>query len=174
MKTVRMPLVVGCDPGNTGAICAMTRIKSSPKILTTIDFKLENKEQSRCSYSQFTKTVSQFMRQLNKLKIDFDSVFLFVEKPTFVPFGKKAALISQGLNIGTQATLLAQALDTPPIFITPQEWAKNLPKIKGHKNYDLRKSRNISTVEQLFGLKLNDGLADSILISYYGLGQLSF
>jgi len=158
-------IVIGIDPGITGAVAAIdagnvVAIWDAP----TIEIRVGKKTKNDYMPSEMAAIFSR-----NELEI----AHVFIEKVGAMPGQGVVSMFGFGNGFGSWLGILA-ALKLPYTLVTPQAWKKEI--MRGMRDKDaarLRAQQLFPALTEKLSRKKDIGRADAVLIAEYGRRQLS-
>lgn len=174
--TVAVPLVIGVDPGVSGAIAFLS---SDGQLLAVEDMPVDVTQVGKHSRSRVN------FHRLAALLAGAAGAQAFAELPTFRPMKKRdpktGEVVPTAMGVmgagafGISYGLTAGALMAAGCALTevaPGVWGRAIG-LKGGKDDSRRMAANLFPAQAgLFARKKDDGRSDAVLIGWYGLLRL--
>ncbi|AYC20082.1 hypothetical protein DZA65_03207 [Dickeya dianthicola] len=151
-------LVVGIDPGCSGAIVALTASGGVFSVLPMPTLRLGNKTRVNGSHAGF------WLQEQGEIK------HAYLEHVGAMPGQGTASMFSFGHSVGVIEGLL-MGIGIPYTLVTPQAWKKSAGLIGTDK--DASRSRAIQlypSLRELDKKAKGQAIADAILIARHGMG----
>lgn len=154
MVTTKQDVVIACDPGTKGAICALLINENKVKFRNTTD------------------DFQQLLEWLNLVKSNYNLRCIVVEQVHSLPKVSAKSNFSFGRNF-ERVLILAHLVNVRVELVNPKVWQKFIGvKQKGPaiKKEVADIAKRLYPTAPLFGPKggLLDGRSDSLMIAHYG------
>ena len=154
-------LVIGIDPGISGAICFFHK----GKVLDVIDMPVMNdgkKNKRQLNASQIFNEMSEVQQKYNNEKI-----CVVIEQVSAMPGQGVTSMFNFGQSFGALKGICA-AMQLPMYFVRPAKWKKYFNLIKSEKQASRTKAIEIfPQISNKLSKKKDLNKADDILISSY-------
>jgi crossover junction endodeoxyribonuclease RuvC len=158
-------LIIGIDPGATGAIAFYS---TETRVLNVVDMPVVKIERGK-------RTVSHVDPVQLTAEIDFrigmlvrpEEVHAYVEKVGSMPGQGVASMFAFGRAAGVVEGVLA-GLGVAHTLVPPQTWIKFAAVVGGKDGSRQRAGQMFPAAAHLFSRAKDDGRADAALIAYYG------
>tara|TARA_B100000424_G_C22942590_1_gene501543 strand:+ start:1909 stop:2397 length:489 start_codon:yes stop_codon:yes gene_type:complete len=154
-------LVIGIDPGISGAICFFHK----GKVLDVIDMPVMNdgkKNKRQLNASQIFNEMSEVQQKYNNEKI-----CVVIEQVSAMPGQGVTSMFNFGQSFGALKGICA-AMQLPMYFVRPAKWKKYFNLIKSEKQASRTKAIEIfPQISNKLSKKKDINKADAILISSY-------
>lgn len=161
-----MALVIGIDPGKSGAIACVERDQmGNIKLLGVHDTPVIKPKKGKAQYDE------RLMAQI--IKNTPGAAKILIEKVNAMPGQGVVSMFSFGMGFGLWLGIVT-TFGVPYELVIPQRWKKEmLADIAG----DDQKARAVTAAKRLFpdadlSRKKDHGRADAMLIAYYGARNL--
>lgn len=153
-------MIIGIDPGITGAVAALAEIVGSVYDTPIIEVKKGKKITNEYNPSGMAEIIENLA--------SLEASHVFIEKVGAMPGQGVTSMFGFGKGFGIWLGILA-ALKVPYTLVTPQAWKKEIMEGIGDK--DAARVRAIQLFPHLSGelaRKKDIGRADALLIAEYG------
>ncbi len=148
-----MKIIVGCDPGATGAIAHYTTTMQVVKMPDNVH------------------DIRDYFKSIKLLLNEGDSAEVFLEAVHAMPGNGACSMFKFGKGVGQIEGILA-TLDLPVVMVTPQKWQKHfsLPKSKtfGTKTLWKKHLREVA-LSRWPSTDIHRESGDAVLIATYGI-----
>lgn len=155
--------ILGIDPGNRGGIALIHNDNIQVYPTPTEEILVNKRRKTFLNLQEIAELIRKLSPNL-----------CYMEKVTAMPNQGVTSMFNFGMGYGALQGILT-ALNVPTTLIRPQEWKRHLLE------YDTDKDASIDRCKELFpaislrrskrSRKDCDGLAEALLIAYYGLLQ---
>ncbi len=154
-------LIIGIDPGISGAICFFENGKVKDVIdMPTMSDGKKNKKQinGRQIYNEILSRTNNYPQ---------DEVRVVVEQVSAMPGQGVTSMFNFGQSFGVIKGICA-AMKLPIYFVRPAKWKKNFELIKSSKDASRTKAIEMfPSISHLLSKKKDTNKADAILISSF-------
>lgn len=164
-------IIVGIDPGITGAVAVISTGGGFPHLYDTpveLQQKAGGKNKTEYLPTQMAELLRNSFKMFDGPKLCAADVHVFIEQVSAMPGQGVTSMFGFGKGFGLWLGIVA-ALQMPYTLVTPQRWKKEI--MVGIKDKDAARGR----AQQLFprvadqlGRKKDIGRADALLIAEYG------
>lgn len=165
-------VIVGIDPGLSGAFCFM-KIDDASKQLCSIDFEKMPVIEREIDFQGLVKIFQYVFVN--------DAPAFFIEKVSAMPGQGVCSMFKFGRCVGA-VQMLAALSDAPVIEVSPQKWQKEMHEGISRNSVKCPKNRSLIAAGRLFpkvnllaterSRKAHEGFVDALLIAEYGRRQL--
>lgn len=164
-------IIVGIDPGITGAVAAISTAGGFPHVYDTpVEQQKKAGGNKKTEYlpTQMADVLRNCYKSFDGPHLRVADVHVFIEQVSAMPGQGVTSMFSFGKGFGLWLGIVA-ALQMPYTLVTPQRWKREL--MAGIKDKDAARGR----AQQLFpriadqlSRKRDIGRADALLIAEYG------
>lgn len=163
-------MIIGIDPGMSGAICFLDKEGYAPIILDTPTLNLSGKGKTRRRIN---------INQIDSWFCDYVQVPMdchaFIEKAQSMPGQGVASMFGYGVSYGMMLGLLT-AWQIKFTEVTPQSWKKTMLEGMDKSSKDASRAKAMQLwphAQQMFCRKNDQHIAEAALIAEYGRRILS-
>ena len=154
-----MKYVLGCDPGNNGAIALY-----NPEELVIFDMPLleitrNGKKRHQIDLYALAKFIDHHAVNIEKA---------YIENPMGMPGMASNSTYRLGLNVGIAQMAIASAF-IPMRLISPNQWKKSMGLSKDKDASRLKASQMFPQWSEYWNRSKDDGRAEALLICKFGL-----
>ena len=157
-------LVIGIDPGATGAIAFYN---TENRRLDLVDMPVVQIERGKRNVSHVDPVQLALTLDFHIGMISYSETHAYVEKVGSMPGQGVASMFAFGRAAGVVEGVLA-GLGVAHTLVPPQTWIKFAAVVGGKDGSRQRAGQMFPAAANLFSRAKDDGRADAALIAYYG------
>ncbi len=149
-------MIIGFDPGNTGAIAVLTDDK---EFIAVHDMPvMANGKKNQVNAAEVARIINIYAAE--------NSCFVVIEKVGAMPGQGVTSMFNFGMGFGVIQGVVA-ARELPFVLVTPQKWKKAASLIGKEKDNARTLAQQLYPLAPL-GRKKDIGRADALLIARFG------
>lgn len=161
-----IPVVVGIDPGVSGAICRIQYPEDEPEVFSIWDMpvfeKIQNKKKRRV---MDPRSLSTIINVIAHTSIS-NQILVCIEDPHAMPGQGVSSSFSFGFSCGVVRGVVA-TVGLRYVLVDPSVWKKNLCVPSDKDGARRRASELMPNASGLWPARSHDGRAEAALLAFY-------